>query len=500
MIRWWLMLVGSAIAFQNGGLRGTVTDDVASFKGIRYAAAPVGELRWQPPRPAAPITVETDATQYGNDCMQTRLPWDQSKSQMSEDCLFLNVWTPTKRSQLLPVMVWIHGGGYVTGSAATPVNDGTALARRGVVVVSFNYRLGRFGFFAHPALSKEAGAAPIGNYALMDHVAALQWVRDNIRTFGGDPNNVTIFGESAGGASVNYLMIMPSARGLFHKAIVESGGSRDSWVPLRSADANARSAESVGVAFAKSAGLEDASVTALRQLSAEAVVAGLGMRTPNPATFSGPMIDGKVVPAQAFAAFARGEQARVPYLGGSNSDELGQLPAPLVEQMTQAAVERLALSQTEKSRVFALYGEPLARNGAFINDVHFNEAARHFAKSVQAKGAPAWLYRFSYVAAANRATQSGAPHASEMTFVFDTLPAALKEPTAADREVANLIGAYWVNFAKTGDPNGAGLPRWPQYRPQTHDLLDIEAGGAAVRQRLDAERLDLIESVHGSGS
>jgi para-nitrobenzyl esterase len=500
MIKWWLMIVGSVIAFQNGSLQGTLHDDVTSFKGIRYAAPPVAELRWQPPRPAAPITTETDATQYGNDCMQTRLPWDQSKSQMSEDCLFLNVWTPTRRSQLLPVMVWIHGGGYVTGSAATPINDGAALARRGVVVVSFNYRLGRFGFFAHPALSKEAGDAPIGNYALMDHVAALQWVRDNIRTFGGDPDNVTIFGESAGGASVNYLMIMPSARGLFHKAIVESGGSRDAWVSLRTTDPAARSAESVGVAFAKSAGLEDASASALRQLPPEAVVAGLGLRTPNPATFSGPIIDGKVVPAQAFEAFARGEQARVPYLGGSNSDELGQLPVPLVQQMTQAAVERLAVSQTDIPRVLALYGEPLARNAAFINDVHFNEAARHFAKSVQATGTPAWLYRFSYVAQANRATQAGAPHASEMTFVFDTLPAAIKEPTAADRAVAQLMSAYWINFARTGDPNGAGLPRWPRYRPQTHDLLDIgteSAGGAAVRQRLDVERLDLIESVHG---
>lgn len=489
---------GPVIAFQKGRLRGTLDGDVASFKGIRYAAAPVGELRWQPPRTAAPIATESDATAYGNDCMQTRLPWDQSTAQMSEDCLFLNVWTPAQRSRLLPVMVWIHGGGYVTGSAAQRINDGTALARRGVVVVSFNYRLGRFGFFAHPALSKEAGDAPLGNYALMDSVAALQWVRDNIRAFGGDPGNVTIFGESAGGASVNYLMVMPSARGLFHKGIVESGGSRDTWVSLRSADPAARSGESCGVAFAKSAGLDDAGASDLRKLSAEAVVAGLGMRTPNSATFSGPMVDGKLVPAKASEVFARGEQARVPYLGGSNSDELGQLPALFVQPATKDALEKLSLSQTEMSRVLALYGEPLDRNGAFINDVHFNEAARHFARSVQAVGAPAWLYRFSYVAEANRAAQTGAPHASEMAFVFDMLPAQLKEPTAADREVANLMATYWTNFAKTGDPNGAGVPQWPRYRPQTHDLLDIAVTGAAARQRIDVERLDLIESVYGS--
>ena len=235
-------------ATDSGAVRGIVADGVASFKGIPYAAPPVGPLRWHSPVPVQPWTGTRDASGYGNDCVQGRFPGDiaNTSQPMSEDCLFLNVWTPRPApGAKLAVMVYIHGGGYASGSGSSAILDGTRLAARGVVVVTLNYRLGRFGFFAHPALTREAGGGPTGNWGLMDQLAALKWVQHNIAAFGGDPAKVTIFGESAGGASVNRLMTSPAAKGLFVQGIAASGGGRDHWPSLAEA-------ETKGVAFASS--------------------------------------------------------------------------------------------------------------------------------------------------------------------------------------------------------------------------------------------------------
>lgn len=504
LLLWFAVLSASAhatdpgqsqsIPFQDGSVRGVVSDGVASFKGLRYAAPPVGQLRWRPPQPTAAVTGVQSAGQFGNDCMQTRLPWERSSSAMSEDCLFINVWTPAQRGSVrLPVMVWIHGGGFVTGSGSASNTDGAQLAKRAVVSVSLNYRLGRFGFFAHPALTAQAQDEAVGNYGLMDQIAALRWVQANIAAFGGDPANVTIFGESAGGASVNYLMIAPEARGLFHKGIVESGGGRDEWVPLQSTDPGKRTGESVGVAFAKSAGLNDASAAALRSLPAAAVVRKLGMLDMQETLYSGAMIDGRLIPSQASVAFAAGKQARVPYLVGSNSDELGQLP--MIKTMTATLLQRMTLDEQQRRQLFDLFGAEAGVNAHLINDMFFNEPARHFAAAVQASGQPAWLYRFSYVPEVNRPKQLGAPHASEVAFVFDNLGALLKKVSNGDRTTAALLADYWTNFAKTGNPNGDGLPRWPQHQPQ-QALLDFTNAGPVVREGMDRQRLDFLASLH----
>ena len=273
------------------------------------------------------------ADAYGHDCMQEPFPSDAAPlgTPPAEDCLYLNVWAPEKpASAKLPVMVWIHGGGFVNGGASPAVYDGRHFARRGVVFVSFNHRLGRFGFFAHPALSSENPKGPLGNYGYLDQIAALRWVRKNVAAFGGDPGNVTLFGESAGGGSVNTLMVSPLARGLFHKAIVESGGGRAGGIMT---PRNLKEAEAVGVAFAKLAGVtgEDAAaLAALRKLPAPDLVRGLNMASMGQQrdTYAGPMIDGQIVAEEPETAFRAGRQARIPYLVGANNREFGFMPLP----------------------------------------------------------------------------------------------------------------------------------------------------------------------------
>ena len=308
-----------------GPIRGVDEGAVLSFKNIPYAAAPVGELRWRAPRPAPRWTEARDAGAYGDDCIQPRPMWDDTQTRLpvSEDCLSLNVWTPKIRVDgPAPVIVWIHGGGFVMGSGSQPIFDGARLAARGAVVVTFNYRLGRFGFFAHPALTAEAGEEPTGNYGLMDQVAALKWVQANIAALGGDPTRVTIMGQSAGGGSVLQLMNIPQAQGLFQRAIVQSGGGRDHWPALRETG-DKRSGESVGVAFAAAQNLGNATVADLRAIPADKVKGRLDLLTPEKDTYAGPIIDGRFVTTQVMDAFRRGSQSNVPMIIGATDLELG---------------------------------------------------------------------------------------------------------------------------------------------------------------------------------
>ncbi len=315
------------VRVDGGVVAGAVADGVASWKGVPYAAPPLGERRWRAPQPVEPWTGVRPATQYANDCMQQPFPSDAAPlgTSPAEDCLYVNVWAPEKPAgPKLPVMFWIHGGGFVN------VYDGSAFARRGIVFVSLNYRLGRFGFFAHPALTKGQAGAPLGNYGYLDQVAALEWVKRNVAAFGGDPGNVTIFGESAGGGSVNTLMVTPLARGLFHKAIVQSGGGRAGGIMT---PRSLKEAEAVGLAFGALAGApgEDAAaLAALRKLPAKDVVRGLDMMTMGAQrdTYAGPMIDGTIVAEEPETAFRAGQQARVPYVIGANDREFGFMPLP----------------------------------------------------------------------------------------------------------------------------------------------------------------------------
>lgn len=442
------------VAIDSGTVAGATAEGVAAFKGIPYAAPPIGRLRWSAPAPVQPWSAPRDTTSYGADCMQNPLPGVQPGSRpMSEDCLTLNVWTPKPaKGAKLPVMLWIHGGGFVGGSGTLPETDGAMLARRDVVVVSFNYRLGRFGFFAHPALGDD------GNWGLMDQIAALKWVQRNIAAFGGDPTKVTIFGESAGGESVSRLMASPAAKGLFARAIVASGGGRDDWPTLAEAQAK-------GQAFGAPAGATDAA--ALRALPADKVLGSIALMSKEEDRYSGPMTDGTIVPAGAETIFAAGKQARIPYIIGSNDDELGFIPAPF-RAMVNGPVEKSLGAAAATVR--AAYGSEEEASRRLGGDAIFGEPALAFGLLQVRAGAPVWLYRFGYVAERQRKPDVGAVHASDVAFQFGNLPV---DATAADRAAAKQIGDYWTNFAKTGDPNGSGLPAWSRLDPAAPQLLAI---------------------------
>lgn len=474
-----------------GVLAGVDEGAVLTFKGIPYAAPPVGDLRWRAPRPPAGWPGIRDSSAYGADCIQSRPGWDdtQSKQPVSEDCLTLNVWTPEARPDgALPVIVWIHGGGFVMGSGSQPIFDGARLAARGVVVVTFNYRLGRFGFFAHPALSAEAGDGPTANYGLMDQVAALRWVHDNIAALGGDPGRVTIMGQSAGGGSVLQLMSIGEARGLFQGAIVQSGGGRDRWPALRAAG-DERSGESVGQAFAASAGLEDATAADLRALPADRVRGRLDLLTPERNTYSGPVVDGRLVTIQVLDAFMRGEQAPVPLIIGSTDFELGTIPAVFRGMLADRTLQDVEVARED---LLPIYDDAATLNAMMPSELTFIEPARKLAALGASADRPVWLYSFGYVAESKRREWSGAPHASDVAYGFDTLDRMAGTWSEADRRIGAAMADYWVAFARNGRPEAAGLPEWPQYDPAADQLLLIDETGISVAPPAGAARLDAL--------
>jgi para-nitrobenzyl esterase len=516
-IRKWMMLWLAAAAaastalaasdevkIATGRLKGVARDGVVWFKGIPFAAAPVGELRWRAPEPVTAWTGVRQAAEYGADCAQKPFPGDAAPLGVTpaEDCLYANVWLPEGApGKKLPVMVWIYGGGFVNGGSSPAVYDGTQFARRGVVFVSFNYRLGRFGFFAHPALTKENPSGPLGNYAFLDQIAVLKWVQRNISAFGGDARNVTIFGESAGGGSVLTMMTSPMAQGLFHKAIIESGGGRTMLMGPRyvnrTSPAGSPSGESVGMTFAKSVGIEGedaAALAALRKLPADAVVAGLNMSSMGTPTYAGPMIDGKVVSESPGEAYAAGRGAKIPVMIGANSADIGFPQGRTMEAL-------FAPFGADREKAKAAYdpngsGKPIEVGVAIAADQMMVEPARFVARTVGATGQPAYEYRFSYVAESMRKQWRGAPHATEIPFVFDTVAARYgKDLTDADRATAQAANAYWVNFAKTGNPAGKGLPEWPAYSPKTDILMDFSPSGPVAKPDPWRDRLDLVERL-----
>jgi len=486
---------GPVVQTKTGPVKGSTEGNVSSFKGIPYAAPPVGDYRWRPPQPVTPWKEVRDATKVCADCPQRA--WPGSTATISEDCLFLNVWTPataTSKSKL-PVMVWIHGGGFTGGSGSGPGTAGDAFAKQDVILTTINYRLGRLGHFAHPALSKENPNEPKGSYAYMDQIAALQWIKENIAAFGGDPGNVTIFGFSAGGVSVHSLLTIPAAKGLFHKAISESGGGRDGVLtgrPIRQENADplyAVSAETIGLNFARKhkIGSTDAAALAkLRALSADEIVDGGQENDSSGARiYSGPILDGKLVVETAESAYKAGRQARVPLIIGNCSAEIGGA---------------FVSNASSKEALFSLFGEQEAEAKAafdpdgnkqfnevitkFNTDWVWGEPARMTARSFEATGVPVYMYQFGFVPLPMRQRSPyGAGHGAEISFVFNTLNARWgppAEPTPDEKELARIMNTYWVNFAKTGNPNGNGLPVWPRYDKQKEEILDIELDGKPV--------------------
>jgi para-nitrobenzyl esterase len=494
----------AGVTIDTGELQGEVRGDVISFKGIPFALPPVGELRWQPPQAAASWQGVRDAATYGADCMQLPFPSDAAPLGMkpAEDCLYLNLWRPAHTAaQQLPVLVWIYGGGFVNGGSSPAVYDGGPFARDGVIFVSFNYRLGRFGFFAHPALSAEQAGGPLANYAIMDQIAALKWVRRNIAAFGGDPDNVTICGESAGGMSIHVLMTSPAARGLFAKAIVQSGGGRANLMRGRPLSGGAGSAEAIGVAFAKQAGIAGTDARALQKLRAlapEAVVSNLNMVSMGAAASTyvgGPVLDGQILPAEPAKLYAAGQAAPVPFMVGANSLDSGFMHGKSVAQLLSQFG-----SHAERARaVYAVKSSDDVRKVAFRmgGDQMMGEPARHVARTLSAHGQPVYEYRFSYVAESLRQQFPGAMHATDIPFAFDTVAARYgKDLTAQDAAAAHTMHAYWVAFAATGKPEVAGQPAWPAYDAKTDTLMDFTNSGPVVGADPWQARLDLAESFN----
>ena len=489
------------VTVEGGQLRGVVQDAVASFRGIPYAAPPIGNLRWRAPQAPAKWQSVRSAENFGNDCVQHRA-YDLPQS---EDCLFLNIWAPANAlasGARLPVMFWIYGGGLSYGSAAWPWYDGAAFARQGVVLVSFNYRLARFGFFAHPALSAEDKNAVVGNYGFLDQIAALEWVKRNIAAFGGNPSDVTIFGESAGGRSVNALLVSPLSKGLFQKAIIESGAGRTGMRHIReNRPGIGASAESMGVEFAKSAGLTNATADALRGLPADVVRGPVGATPPS---FPNAMIDGRLIVEDFADTYKKGAQHQVPLILGANSAEFGTgaAPDPDVLFKSLGAVKDKALA------LYDGYGTHDQRYVAMeiTSDMGMVNGTRFVARLIATAGKPVYLYHFGYVSEAARRTMPGARHASELVFVFNTPGSRTtrsqppSEVSDADRTVAKQMNAYWVNFAKTGNPNGTGLPRWSAYNAASDNVLEFTMNeGPVERQHFKGNKMAFWDGVYDTG-
>ncbi|WP_374470983.1 carboxylesterase/lipase family protein [Phenylobacterium sp.] len=452
-----------------GAVEGEALGEVHAFRGIRYAAPPLGPLRWRPPAPLAPWAGVRDAKAFGPACLQPRMPagfiYASELPQLSEDCLTLNVWAP-KNAKGAPVMVWIHGGSLVTGSSRESMYDGAELARQGIVVVSLNYRLGVLGWLAHPELSAESPDGASGNYGLLDQVAALTWVKRNIAAFGGDPANVTVAGESAGGLSVMYLMASPLARGLFHKAIAQSA-YMISTPELKAARFGAEAAETAGARLAQQLGANG--LAGLRSLDAAELVD----RAPKAGFAPFGAVDGKVLPAQLVEVFERGEQAPAPILVGFNSGEIRSLrrlapPRPASAAAYEAAIrERYGDLSDEFLRLYPSsdLGESVL---ATTRDALYGWTAERMARHQAALGRPAFLYLFDHGYPAAEALDLHAFHASEIPYVFgthDRTPAGWPKPPASSAEMrlSRAVQDYWVAFVKTGAPAAPGQPAWPAY-------------------------------------
>ncbi len=492
----------------DGILEGVVSPDgkVRTCKGIPYAAPPVGPLRWKPPQPVQPWAGVRKAIEYPPRAMQGRIYSDMifHDSGPSEDCLYLNMWMPeaNRPEGKLPVMVWIHGGGFVAGASSEPRQDAGNLCKMGVMVVSLNYRLGVFGFLALPELSKESEHNTSGDYGLLDQVAALKWIKANIATFGGDPDNVTIFGESAGSLSVSALMASPLSRGLFRRAIGESGAFFGKNIHLVSLD----SAEKAGIKFVKSA-FGTTSLEKLRALPAQEVL-DAALKLPH--EYFSQDVDGYFLPESCDSIYAAGDQSHVALLAGWNKDEgnyrsffNGDMPT-----LENYAKHTDSLFDDNASTFLKLY--PAATDAEAKRSASDYEGDKFIAYStwkwlelqLETGQSPVYRYEFDQTlplpADAEPGTEASAPHASEIEYVFRVLSSKDLPWRQSDHDGSELMASYWTNFAKTGDPNGIGLSNWPRYESASgYQVMHLRenAASAADNHRSRYEFLDSLRSM-----
>jgi para-nitrobenzyl esterase len=481
-----------------GQLQGAIADGVASFKGIPFALPPIGDLRWKTPEPSKAWTGIRKADAYASGCMQdsSMVKMVGASAGVSEDCLYLNVWTAAKNGgEKRPVMVWIHGGAFVGGMTGTPMFDGTKFAQKGVVLVSIAYRLGVFGFMAHPELSRESGKGS-GAYGIQDMIAGLQWVKNNIAQFGGDPSCVTIFGESAGGIAVGMLSAAPAANGLFQRAISESGGS---FAPPRIADEAGQNvpslklAESNGKSFLKKIGSTD--IKSARALPAEQIqkAAGGGM---GGGSFW-PVADGAAIPGDPYELYEKGRFNDTPILVGTNSNEGGLFSRGPV---TAAAFEKQIRSgYGEKADVIlsayphSTDAETSRASADVFREFAFAWPTWAWARMQSQKGkGKAFVYYYDH---RTPDSPDGANHAAEVTYVFGNFGGIGGAPNPNDLALSDLIRSYWINFARTGDPNGSGLPQWPAFAVKDQKVMFFDTG-ASAQPIPNLEKLKAFDSYY----
>ncbi len=469
------------VRLDSGPVTGKFEGDIRAFLGIPFAAPPVGKLRWMPPQEAAPWKKTKKCVKFGPACPQ---PKQNKDGNYSEDCLYLNVWTPAKDpDEKLPVMVWIHGGGFNFGSAAQSEYYGKNLAGKGVVVVTLNYRLGPLGFLVHPLLSKESPNGVSGNYALLDQIAALKWVQKNIAAFGGDPSRVTLFGQSAGSRSVSLQVISPLSAGLFHRAIAQSGGPIIGSEYLSTAfNGDMGSVSKMGETLASRLGCDKSSdvIAAMRKKSAQEIITAANCNTSifDDYLFFAPVFDGYVLPKDPLAAYSSGSQHAVPLITGSTLNEgnlylMNEKYLP-VKKYVNFLKARFSNNYAKAFEMFpARYAADVAPViDRFITVAVNAQPARLIAGCMKNAGTNAYLYHFTRLPGTALGKRIGAHHGAALAYVLgnQTRPEGYVD---ADFELAKIMMAYWVKFAKTGDPNGPGLPEWPVYKSDSDIAMEF---------------------------
>jgi para-nitrobenzyl esterase len=495
------------ISVEGGQVSGTNSwgFGVRMYRGIPFAAPPVGVLRWRAPQPVPAWSGVRKADHFSAACMQEARPkftaaWNTGINGYSEDCLYLNIWTPAhSASEALPVMVWIYGGGGREGSGGEPLYDPSNLAKRGVVVVSFNYRVNVFGWMAHPELTTESAVHASGNYGALDQIAALRWVHANIAAFGGDPAKVTIFGESGGSRSVNWVLASPLSKGLVRAAIAQSHTVFGAMESLAHAEGR-------GNAFAAS--VRAANLADLRAMSAEELMAAY---LKHPEGMNAAIVDGYFLPADIRTIYARGQQTDVPLLTGGDHDEPGgpAHPGGVPQSADQYHAWVTQAYGEQAQRLLELY--PARRDAevklaytALQRDANYAGHLAWAQYQLKTGHAPVWLYLFSYPVPeyapdGKQTLRAGSPHGSEVPYMFDNLRYADRPWDAQDQQLATMLADYWVNFAVKLDPNGSGLPKWPAYSAASTLLLDIAAQTKA-RPLLNPAGLELLEGREASSN